>query len=357
MRNSVGVDAEPVPTKSSRDKRTFPQRLRLALRSLSSPRWQAIVYAEVAIVILIGIALLPGGFDYKGYFHRLTTGCISCTYNPYFTEWFMRPLGVFNSWRTGYLVMCALSMIGAFWAARRLGANPFVALFSLPFLWVLWLGQIDIIAAVGLALAWWSLKQERRVWVGVGLLLMATKPQLMGFAILALALWGGWRTWLIPIAAALLSFLMYGTDWVQRWLTYTPQTVFSGDAWFYIAPLWLLVSVVGVFLIRSRDRTTRRHQQLQYLLAATTAGAPYLGAYSFFVLTLFPLKWWEVLVGYAPFLVMGITGDRWWLGLLLAQPLFVIVRLIYRSQFTVEREKQVGQFASEAADSKLSTEY
>jgi hypothetical protein len=312
-----------------KSKNPFLNRLRLALRSLSSPRWQGIIYAEIGVVLLIAFALLPGGFDYKGYFHRLATGCVSCTYNPYFTEWFVRPLGIFSDWRTGYLVMCALSMIGVFWAAKRLGGNPFVILFAPTFLWILWLGQIDIIAAVGLALAWWSLKTEKRFLVGLGLLMMATKPQLMGFAILALAFWGGWRTLLIPVGAALISFALYGFDWVLRWLTYTPQTMFEGDAWFYIAPIWLLLSVVGVFLIgRVKRDGGERHRQLLYLLAATTAGAPYLGAYSFFVLMLFPLRWWEVVAGYAPFVVMGITGSQWWLGLLLAQPLLMMMRLL-----------------------------
>jgi hypothetical protein len=317
------------------DRRTFLGRLRLALRSLSDPRWQAVVYAEVGLVVLVAFAVLPGGFDYKGYFHRLATGCVSCTYNPYFTEWFIRPLGIFESWRVGYIVMCALSIAGVYWAARRLGGNPFYVLFSPTFLWILWLGQIDVLAAVGLALAWSRLPERSTVrgagLIGFGLLLMTTKPQLMGFAILALLFWAGWRSWLLPAAAALLSFALYGMDWVARWLSYTPQTVFAGDAWFYIAPTWLLIGVVGVFLVRRGEIQQQRHARLQYLVAATTAGAPFLGAYSFFVLALFRLKWWEVLAGYVPFAVIGLTGVHWWLGLLLAQPLLIMARLLVES--------------------------
>jgi hypothetical protein len=156
----------------------------------------------------------------------------------------------------------------------------------------------------------------------VALVLLATKPQMAAFAILALALWGGWRAWLVPIGAALLSFVIYGPDWIQRWLGYTPQTMMDGQAWFYISAIWLLVGLLGVFVIRGRAA------QLQYIVAATLAGAPYLGAYSFFAITLFRLRWWEVAVSYLPFATIGLTGDDWWLGLLLLQPLLVLARLL-----------------------------
>jgi len=295
--------------------------LKGAWKYLTSRRMQPIIYVEIAGLILLALAVMPGGFDYRGYFHQLAQGCYDCTYNPYFTEWFMRPFGVFP-WRTSYLIFSAVSIGIMWWSARRLGGYPFVLLASGTFLWILWLGQIDPLPALGLALAWWSLQKERRILVGLGLLLLATKPQLGGFAILALAWWGGWRTLIIPAIAAGASFLIYGLDWPLRWLTYTPQTMFGGNAWFYIAPTWLLVSVLGVFFIRGR------REQLQYVIAATLAGAPFLGAYSYFALLLFPMRWWEIVVGYIPFALMGITGDQWWLGLLLAQPLLVMARLL-----------------------------
>jgi len=297
-------------------------KLRRAWANLTSPRQQPIIYAEVALLVLGGLALLPGGFDYQGYFHKLAQGCEACTYNPYFSEWFMLPLGIFT-WRVGYLVMCGLTLGIAYWAARQLGGKPFVVLISPPFLWILWLGQIDIIAALGMAIAWLNTQRGKPIWVGLGLLMMATKPQLAAFAIVALVLWNGWRSLIIPAIGAAVSFALYGLDWPIRWLSYTPQTMFAGDAWFYIAPTWMLIGLIGVFFIKGR------HKQLQYVVAATLAGAPYLGAYSFFTLTLFPLRWWEILVAYTPFVMMGITGDQWWLGLLLAQPLLVMGRLLY----------------------------
>jgi len=302
-----------------------PNVLKDAWTFLTSKRMQPLIFVEVAALIWLALAVMPGGFDYKGYFHPLAQGCYGCTYNPYFTEWFMRPFGLFP-WRTSYLIFSAASIAVVWWSARRLGGSPFVALASATFLWVLWLGQIDVLPALGLALAWWSLQKERRVLAGLGLLLLATKPQLGGFAILALAWWGGWRTLVIPLAAAAASFLLYGIDWPLRWLAYTPQTTFSGDAWFYIAPIWLLASIVGVFFIRGR------REKLHYIVAATLAGAPYLGAYSYFVLLLFPMRRWEIVLGYVPFALMGITGDQWWLGLLLAQPILVMLRLL-REQY------------------------
>jgi hypothetical protein len=293
---------------------------------LSNKRMQPVIYVEVATLIILALAIMPdvarGGFDYRSYFYPMAQGCHNCTYNPYFTEWFMRPFGVFDSWRTSYLIFSAVSMATVWWSARHLGGNPFVVLASATFLWILWLGQIDVLPALGLALAWWSLQKERRVLAGLGLLLLATKPQLGGFAILALAAWGGWRTLIIPAIAAGTSLAIYGLDWPVRWLTYTPQTMFAGSAWFYIAPTWLLISILGVFFVRGR------REQLHYIVAATLAGAPFLGAYSYFVLLLFPIRRSEILAGYIPFALMGITGNQWWLGLLLLQPLLVMARLL-----------------------------
>jgi hypothetical protein len=328
-------------TSTTRSPLLSKQAIKGAWRYMTSKRMQPILFIEVAVLILLALAVMPGGFDYKGYFHPLSQGCYNCTYNPYFSEWFMRPFGIFP-WRTSYLIFSAVSIVIIWWSARRLGGNPFVVLASATFLWVLWLGQIDVLPALGLGLAWWSLQKERRVLAGLGLLLLATKPQLAGFAILALAFWGGWKTLIIPTVAAVLSFFIYGIDWPLRWMSYTPQTTFSGDAWFYIAPIWMLISLLGVFFIKGR------REQLHYVVAATLAGAPFLGAYSYFVLLLFPMRRWEIAAGYLPFAMMGITGNQWWLGLLLAQPILVMIRLL-RENYQPISFLQKTKPASEAA--------
>ncbi len=297
--------------------------------TLSDRKRLLVLYVEVCAIVFAAFAVFPGGFDYWGYFHRLAQGCERCTYNPYFTEWFMLPLGMFGEWRVGYLASIILGMAAIWIVTRWLDGNPLVALFAPPMLWVFWLGQIDMIAAFGVGLAWHSLQKQRPVWVGLGLLMMATKPQLTIFALLLMMGWGGARTLIVPAAAALVSFVMYGPDWPLRWLTYTPQTVFEGDAWFYISPLWLLVSVVGLLWVRGRRR------QLHYALAAACAGMPFLGAYSFFPLVLFRVRWWEALVAYVPFALMGLTYSQWWLGLLIAQPVLIMARLIWESRAEV----------------------
>ncbi|HEX2908226.1 MAG TPA: glycosyltransferase family 87 protein [Phototrophicaceae bacterium] len=296
-----------------------PRRRLLAL--VQNPRVQPWLYAEIGALLVLALAVMPGGFDFRYYFHPVAQGCYKCAYNPYFMEWFLRPLGLFP-WRTSYLLLAVICIIAGWWLARQLGGNPFVVLVSPTFLWILWLGQIDILPALGLGLAWWCTERKKPVLAGLGLLLLATKPQLGAFAILLFLCWNSWKALLIPAAGALLSFIIYGLDWPLRWLGYTPQTMFGGDAWFYIAPTWLLIGLVGIFFIRGR------REQVQYIVAATLAGAPYLGAYSFFVVPFFPLRWWEIAVAYLPFALMGVTGQQWWLGLLLAQPLLVMARLL-----------------------------
>lgn len=297
-------------------------RLRAAWVKLSNPRGQPLIYAEIGALIVLALAALPGGFDYLHFFHKVAQGCFNCAYNPYFLEWFLKPLGLLP-WRASYLVLAVICIAAAWWIARQLGGSPFVVLASPTFLWILWLGQVDILPALGLGLAWWSTQKHRPVTAGLGLLLLATKPQLGAFALVLFLLWNGWRSLIIPVIAAAASFVIYGLDWPLRWLGYTPQTVFGGDAWFYIAPTWLLIALIGVFFVRGR------REQLQYVVAATLAGAPFLGAYSFFVLLFFPLRSWEIAVAYLPFALIGMTANQWWLGLLLAQPVLVMVRLLW----------------------------
>lgn len=299
-----------------------PIHLRAAWTKLTAPRWQPIIYTEIGGLLVLALAFMPGGFDYLHYFHKVAQGCVQCAYNPYFLEWFIKPLG-WLPWRISYLLLAGVCIAAAWWLARQLGGRPLAALLSPTFLWILWLGQIDIVPALGLGVAWYSTRKQQPVVAGLGLLLLATKPQLGAFALLLFLLWNGWRALIIPLIAAVASFAIYGLDWPLRWLGYTPQTMFGGDAWFYISPIWLLVSLVGVLLIRGR------REQLQYVVAATLAGAPFLGAYSFFVLLFFPLRWWEIAAAYVPFVLMGVTANQWWLGLLLAQPLLVMARLLW----------------------------
>ncbi len=319
-----------------------PNRLRAAWNTLTTPRWQPVIYAEIGGLLVLALAFMPGGFDYLHFFHKVAQGCVQCAYNPYFLEWFLKPLG-WLPWRVSYLLLAIITITAAWWLARRLGGRPLAALLSPAFIWILWLGQIDIVPALGLGIAWWSTNRQKPVIAGLGLLLLATKPQLGAFALLLLLGWNGWRALNIPALAAMLSFAVYGLDWPLRWLGYTPQTVFGGDAWFYIAPTWLLVSLIGVLFVRGR------REQLQYVVAATLAGAPFLGAYSFFVLAFFPLRWWEIAVAYVPFALMGLTAEQWWLGLLLVQPLLVMARLLWqhgRIPAWATRKNEQGQVSN-----------
>lgn len=300
-------------------------KMQQAWRNIIRPDRLYILYIEVCALILLAIAALPGGFDYWGYFDRMARGCVSCTYNPYFTEWFLRPLSLVQP-RIGYLMTIAITMAVVWMVSRWLKGNPFVVLASGTLIWVFWLGQIDFIAALGLGIAWWSLQNKKPVLAGLGLLMMATKPQLMLFAIPAFIIWMGWQALIIPVLAALLSFALYGVDWPIRWLSYSPQTVFGGDAWFYITSPIFLLALPAVFLLK------QRRDQLHYLLAVACAGMPYVGAYSTFVLLLFPLRWWEILLGYLPFIVMFIGRSQWWLGLLMFQMLAIMARLLYENR-------------------------
>jgi hypothetical protein len=201
---------------------------------------------------LYGIGLfLPAGFDWIHYYSRGRYHGISMPWMKLFVGWM------------NYPAVFALSMAGLAIRTRKYSKSPvplILTLCSLPLLWILHLGNHDILVVLGLVLMPW----------GVPLALL--KPHLTFFAMFAK------RQWFLAGAAwGLLTLLLYGfwplaqingvianTGWRQEWV----QDI-------SLFPWGLLAAIPLLWYSRGDE---------DLLMAAGSLATPHLFPYHFIVL-------------------------------------------------------------------------
>lgn len=293
------------------------------------------IYIGAAFGLLFALAVLPAGYDYAFTFDQVARGCVSCAFYPYHFSWFLRPLGLFDDWKTAYLVLLAVTFILLFFSARTLKGSALIALVAAPSLWSWWLGQVDILPIAGIALGWYGTQHKRPYLVSLALVLLSTKPQAGGLIILLLLFWNRadfLKVISLPILAALLSFVQFGIDWPLRWLHYNAGTEIRLPAPHYAAHPILLALLPGVLLMKTRA------QKLQYLVTLIPCAVPYVGAYSYSMLMVFPVRWYEFAIGYLGFVLMVIMGTPWGFTIIFVQALLILGRMLWENIQAGRRE-------------------
>lgn len=188
-------------------------------------------------------------------------------------------------WPLPWTALVALSVVGI-WAAQRVwGDAPWwMILLSVPMVWNIWIGQIEILPVWGATIGW--LVVTRRiapVWLGLALILLAVKSQ-VGVGLGLLYTFWVWRDYglkaLVAPAGLALSVIaitvaIYG-NWIPDYLHslagLAPQEQMWNAAVFF--PFGLLAIPVALMPIRmSRRRRTRM------VAAATLLASPYFGTY------------------------------------------------------------------------------
>ena len=241
----------------------------------------SIVVALFVILRKLG-QFLPVGFDWHHFFDR-------GIYPQIWMPW-TKPLVDLIDLPTVF----ALTVLAIGLRAYRNGKSPlalFFALLSLPTLWVLFLGNLDGLAALGLLLLPW------------GLPLVLIKPQVASFALLAekrtvflAAFWLGlsliiWGLWPLNLSVVLTN------EWKAEWQQ--DITLF---------PFGLLLALPLLWFSRGDE---------DLLMAAGSLGTPHLFPYHFIVLmpALARMKlFWMVLtwlVSWTP-LLSNWLGERAW---------------------------------------------
>lgn len=253
---------------------------------------------------IIASFFLPGGDDLYRFYLPFANGCLNCGFVPYFAEWILWPLSilppglVWPVWTT----VTVVGFIGLCWYTR---VNPAIVLLSFPAMGQFWLGQIDVIIGLGLAI---SLLASNPYLRGVGILLALVKPQLTGLAVLILLIHQPRqeiaKVLVIPFVAIMMSFFMYGLTWPIDWLSNSlnnlPVHVWrlaSRDIWPYGILFTLTVFVFSS--LRPRFEAT---------LMVSSVATPFFSVYSYLILLIFRAPWWSLPLSYVWFLMYPIYG-------------------------------------------------
>lgn len=296
--------------------------------------WLAAAGAALGLVVVSFRA--PGGDDLYRYYLPFVEGCLDCGYVPYFARWFLSPLQLLPDYPYAWPVWTILCVTGFLALAYFSGINPFLLMVSFPMLGQIWLGQIDIVIGLGLAL---FLLGRNPFCRSAGIILALTKPQLTALPILFSLLLDRPRdvVKLMSVPALVLgtSFFVYGPDWPIRWLSNAasglPAHVWrlaSTDVW----RLGILLTPLPLFFRAKRER-------LQTALLVSALATPFYGVYSYLAFLLFDVKWWHVLLSYA-----WLLGFSFWqekaMRLAWILPLAILMTLLFREWKTGHSSRQ-----------------
>ncbi|GAB4503308.1 MAG: hypothetical protein Fur0043_03000 [Anaerolineales bacterium] len=267
------------------------------MRAFSRERtlnWIAAIGA--ALGLIAASFRLPGGDDLYRYYLPFVQGCFDCGYVPYFAQWALAPLRLLPDYPLAWPVWTTFSVVGFLALAYVTAVNPFLLLISFPMLGQAWLGQVDVLVALGLIIFQFAKNPYLR---SLGLILALTKPQLTGLPILFTLLLEPFRLWLpllaAPLLTAILSLFVYGFDWPLRWLVNSTTGL--------PVHVWRLASMdvwrVGLLLVPLPLFFREKRQRLLSGLLISALATPFYGVYSYVLFLLFDAKWWMILLSYA----------------------------------------------------------
>ena len=261
---------------------------------------------EIAAVWVGYSFFLPGGDDLYRYYQPFQQGCSTCGFVPPFSRWFLWPLSVLPGYPLTWPLWTLIAVTAWLLLARWTKVSPVLLIASFALMGQLWLGQVDWIVALGLAMFLLAKQPELR---GAGIMLAMVKPQLSALAILALLVQekpaSVFRILILPAAGFILSLWIYGPGWPLEWLTGASAAV----------PMhhWRLAALdtwrIGIFFIWLPFVFRDPRQRLAASLLVSSLATPFFGVYSYVIFLIFILPWWAAPLSYA-------WGLAWpWLGL------------------------------------------
>jgi hypothetical protein len=288
--------------------------------------WAAAIGAGIGLIM--ASFYLYGGDDYYHYYLPFAQGCFDCGYVPYFAQWFLFPLNFFPEYPLGWAVWVIISVTGFLILAYITQINPLYFMISFPMLGQIWLGQIDVIIAIGLVIFLFSKNDYIR---GIGLILALTKPQLTALPIALSLLLESPRLLpkllLAPAFTIFLSFIIFDSTWFIAWIENASANL--------PIHVWRLASLdiwkFGVFLTPLPLLFKDKQERLTVGLLVSSLATPFYGVYSYILFLVFDIKWWSVLLSY-----IWILGFVFWqdhaLRLAWVLPFNVLIFMIYRKR-------------------------
>jgi hypothetical protein len=202
------------------------------------------------------LAILPLPVAYAFWFSLLGASLVICfIVGPWATGW--RPI-------TWLLALTAFFTFGLY-----------------PNVWAVILGQVSIVVAAFIALAWWGLRTERWQLAGICLALATIKPQVTFLIVPTMLIWSlyqrRWRviiTFFAALGVLVILPLPWLPDWPLEWLAavsrYAGYTVWDPPLVLLTGSTWLS-GVVAVLLL---VWTVYSWWQTQEIPAVTFGWAP-----------------------------------------------------------------------------------
>lgn len=247
----------------------------LRLRPL---RWSLIVITGIVLALIFSHILQPGYDLYIWFYpaaHNILQGQFSYAQiprlnNPPWILLLLTPLAILPpAVMHGALVVATLlAMFSAMRDYRRFKISYPLAVISMPMLSIVWLGQLEVFALLGVTLGYWAVKQHRPYWLSLALLLLAAKPQ-ETWIVGALFLIGAWRQWslsdwlkiVIPVLiVVIITSAWLGADWLARtvggaatyardWENFAPLRLVQAGPQVLVITAWLLIAVLLIWAL------------------------------------------------------------------------------------------------------------
>lgn len=278
------------------------------MHELSKFNWEKIswiIAIEVGLITSIASFFLPGGDDLYRFYLPFAAGCLTCGFVPYFAQWILWPLTFVPS-QLAWPVWTTVSVAGFIVLCRYTKVNPAVVILSFAALGQFWLGQIDVIISIGLAI---GLLAVNPYWRGMGILLALVKPQIAGLAVLVLLIHQPrheiMKVIAIPFVAMIVSFIVYGFSWPIDWFLnssgHLPLHVWRlapRDVWPYG-----IVLILTIFVFDSLQ------SRFEAALIISALASPFFGVYSYLIFLIFRAPWWSLPLSYAWFLMYPVWNS------------------------------------------------
>jgi len=287
-------------------------------RLLHDPKLARLASIELIVVISVATYFLNGGEDLYRFYRPFAKGCLTCAFTPWHAHWIFFPLR-FIPPQILWSVWTLLTLSGLYWVSNRLDTNPFWLFMSFPVLALIWLGQTDVIVAIGIMLAF----KSKNVWLrSFGIVLASIKPQLSGLALLLLFFEDEekFKLLILPFIVFVLTFVIWGITWPFEWLSAIPEE-YGSNAWTLasIFPYGLLAFAL-VPLVKDRQK------RVAAMLMATTLAVPVAGVYSYTLFLILFMPVWSVPLSYVWVLAYPWLGNSalWFAWIL---PLCMLVAL------------------------------
>jgi hypothetical protein len=266
------------------------------------------ITVTIAISIWLIYAYLAPGLDYFGGYRDLVLGTdlASPSFPVFAPPWLATILSPFVCLpeRLGFALFLAFSVAILLFSTHTLDGHPVPLLLSAQLSWILWWGQIDGLAILGLALAWIAYKEKSWILMTFALLLTLLKPQVSLIPVLILWWWMGkerWKAMLILISFGMVSILVWG-PW-PLW-TISKMIRFAGNHPYGTMNTSLGLLALPLFIPACFIPLKNRSQRL----LAITATA---------LLVCFPLPWWLYLFTFLGYFPSLLGTEVAWKGIML----------------------------------------